>query len=129
MTTTAPSGSHILAEAQKLLDSICHLEDKTGKEIFPRVELPETASGTARKWFEARHGKEVALVQFSVQEGGMPTNVWVPGARTVDASRATFVEFDGSKRDYRGLRVEAASDSVLVASTEWGDGRQVCIYT
>ena len=63
---------------------------------------------SARRWMESHDGAQVN----TLQAGRHP---WAPGAREVDASRATYVKMDGSRRDYAGLRVISASESALFA--------------
>jgi hypothetical protein len=63
---------------------------------------------TLRKFMEANHGKLVSTVQTS--EDG---RVWMPGAREVDASRATYVLLDGSHRSYAGCTVLAHGEGTM----------------
>lgn len=65
-------------------------------------------SGTMRGWFESKHGQAVSTIQIS-ESGG-----WAPMARTVDASRATYVTLDGSRRDYAAMVVIHADSDVLI---------------
>lgn len=92
------------------------------------THLPARPRGTVRKWFEAHDGDTVWTLQAQVAPQGVLSNVWLPGPRTVDASHATFVLLDGSKRDYSGFRVVAADDEVLIAETKWGVSTQFAIY-
>lgn len=65
-----------------------------------------------KSWFESHHGKRVYTQQRSVQTG----DLWEPGPRTVDATRATYVTLDGSRRYYRGMKViEKRPDRLTVA--------------
>lgn len=78
--------------------------------------LASPASGTMSAWFQARHGSAVTTVQVDKRNG----SVWAPIGRVVDArSRKTSVSLNGSSRDYRGMRVEHATDTELVVSDDW----------
>ena len=46
----------------------------------------------------------VNTFQLTVREDGTPYKLWAPGPREVDASRATFARFDGSRRSYAKLQ-------------------------
>ena len=71
-----------------------------------------TATGTARAWFRSHHGGRVDTVQVS-EWGG-----WAPLDREVDASRATYVTLGGSRRDYTGVRVVAATPTAILVETD-----------
>lgn len=91
--------------------------------------LPTTATGTAKAWLTARHGTKVDTLQVTADTEGRLASGWAPGPREVDASRATYATFDGSRRDYAGMTVVAANDTHLVAVAPWGDDAvQVAIY-
>ena len=42
----------------------------------------------------------VDTFQLTVHDDGTPHQLWAPGPREVDTSRATFASFDGSRRSY-----------------------------
>ena len=88
------------------------------------MALDAGPTGTARAWLKARHGKRVDTLQGGQDEHGALTSAWFPGARTVDASAATFVTFDGSRRDYAGMVALGATPDALVVAT----GGQVVAY-
>ncbi len=75
-------------------------------------------TGTMRSWMEARHGALIDTVQVS------PLGPWAPLGRQVNASRATYVTFAGSRRDYAGMRVLGATDQALVVT----DGEDTVLY-
>ena len=88
------------------------------------------AKGTARAWMQAHDAAPVSTLQARVHTSGDVSGVWVPGPRTVDASRASSVSLGGSTRDYRGMRVVAAGPDVLVAVAQWDEDHvHVCVYT
>ena len=89
-----------------------------------RAALSAGPSGTARAWFNAHDGARVDTLQAGHDEHGVLTSAWFPGARTVNASRATFVTFDGSRRDYAGTVVLGSTADALVLAT----GGQVVAY-
>lgn len=78
------------------------------------------AKGTMRDWFRAHHTNLVETLQLG------RLGVWRPGERRVDASRASFVRMDDSRRDYAGLRVVRLSDDALLVADD-GDG-EVVLY-
>lgn len=78
------------------------------------------ASGTVKSWASAHHGSQIATLQ--VTDTG---SAWVPRVRTLDASRATFVTLDGSRRDYAGTRVVAATPEVIA----FVDGATLVIWS
>lgn len=79
-------------------------------------ESGETVQTTMREWFQENHLKKVHTIQC---EGG---RYWKPLFRVVDATRATYVTLDGSRRDYAGWRVEVAtSRTLLVSNRKTGD--------
>lgn len=91
--------------------------------------LPTDKAGTVKGWFQSHHGATVDTLQVTVLSDGTLRNGWAPTGRVIDSkSRATQVSFDQSSRDYQGMRVEAASDICLVASSSWGNDRQLVIY-
>jgi hypothetical protein len=79
-----------------------------------------TAHGTMRAWMTAHDSASVETLQIGID----PLSVWAPGPRTVNAAAATYVEFDGSRRDYAGMHVLGASPTVLAV----GDNHHVIIY-
>lgn len=90
--------------------------------------LPESKQGSAKKWFAKHDGKQVDLIQVSVDAEGNLSQGWAPGPREVDASMASKVLLGGSSRDYKGMVVEAANDDMLIASAPWGESRQMMLY-
>ena len=51
-----------------------------------------------KTWLQS-HGV-VDTFQLTVHGDGTPYQLWAPGPREVDTSRATFASFDGSRRSY-----------------------------
>lgn len=106
-----------------------------------RATLAEVATapaeGTARGWFASRDGAEVHTLQATITaapdaapDAAMAArSVWTPGARRVDASRASYVTLGGSRRDYAGLRVIAATPGALLGLAEFGEDWHVVLYT
>lgn len=92
--------------------------------------LPTTKAGTAKAWFEVNHGRKVDLLQATVLSDGTLRNGWAPTGRVIDSkSLKAYVMFDESRREYKGMRVEAVSDEVMVASSPFGDDtRQIMVY-
>jgi hypothetical protein len=76
--------------------------------------------GTLRDWMRAHDGAQVLTLQVGTDGRG----AWAPGPRTVDASRASFVMLDGSRRDYAGCRVIATGPHGITVDA----GAQVMAY-
>lgn len=68
-----------------------------------------------KRWMTDRHGKIVTTVQTDKRTG----SDWAPGARTVDASRATYVLLDGSRRDYKGMKTVYMDETTLTVEDEF----------
>ena len=54
----------------------------------------------------------VTTLQATVKDG-MVTRLWGPGPRKVNASHATYVQLDGSRRDYAGM------NCIKATATTW----------
>lgn len=81
---------------------------------------PTTPVGTLRKWMTAHDGATVDTLQFRTWCGHDTLAAWAPTDRTIDASRAGSVRFNGSTLDYRGVRVIGADDvSIVTLSDEF----------
>jgi hypothetical protein len=107
-----------LATLKGLLDSVPSDASDYSLTAFGDIlaALGAPASGTAKAWLEARHGAIVDTVQVNIHDG----SAWAPSGRTIDsASRSSATIFDGSTRDYAGLRVLAATDTCLIATNDW----------
>lgn len=70
-----------------------------------------------RKWFEAHDGQTVFTAQMDRTRPDAP--LWYPGPREVDASKATYVTMNGSRRDYKGMKVVEATETTLVVRDDW----------
>ena len=73
---------------------------------------------TMKAWMLDNNGAIVDTVQV---QWGTP---WAPLARTVDASRSTFCELDGSRREYKSMKVVASDADHLIVQ----GGGAVCAY-
>lgn len=73
-----------------------------------------------REWLTSHDGMRVHTIQGNVR------SVWAPMDRTVDASRATYVRLEGSRRDYAGMSVKHHTESVLVTVDSSSD--TLCVY-
>lgn len=87
-------------------------DDGRRDEIAAHLHETTTAgpAGTMRAWFTDHEGQAVN----TLQGGARP---WAPLARTVDASRSTYVRLDGSSRYYAGCRVIGVTDDALLVAT------------
>ena len=70
---------------------------------------------TLKKWMMEHNGQTVSTLQTDKHNG----RTWQPGARMVDATRATYVTLDGSRRDYAGMRVQHNTAHTLTVSDDW----------
>ena len=70
---------------------------------------------TLKKWMAERNGQTVSTLQTDKRTGG----TWQPGARMVDATRATYVTLDGSRRDYAGMRVLNCTEHAITVADDW----------
>lgn len=76
-------------------------------------------------WVTMHDGEAVDTLQATFPDDtGRITMPWAPANRVIKA-RATFATFDGSRRDYRGVKVLASDDNTIVVT----DGDQVWAHT
>lgn len=68
-----------------------------------------------KAWMQSCHGKRVHTQQRDKHNG----RVWTPGPRAVDATRATYVTLNGSRRDYRGMKVIEKTAEQLTVEDGW----------
>ena len=90
-------------------------------------------TGSVKAWMQAHDGENIDTLQANVNAEGVITSAWNPGPRTLRSTQqATQFGFEvgeeQSRREYAGMRLDAVSDTMLVASSQWGDGTQVMIY-
>lgn len=125
-----------LETARRRAEAAARMLDQVGgtwwaDQIRAALAGPQT-HGSLRKWMETRHGQDVETLQVIVplKDGGIAgyAGLWMPGHRTVDASRATRVILDGSHRNYAGVTTTAATDAVYVGFAKWGDDVQLIVY-
>lgn len=68
---------------------------------------------TLKNWMQSHDGQKVHTIQYSSESG----QYWTPASRVVDASHASYVTFNGSRRDYKGMKVvESGVGYVFVQS-------------
>src|SRR4051795_1409755 len=105
----------VLAETLGRLDTADADAFVTNIVTSVRAALYAAPSGSMREWMEAHDGQVVTTIQ--VHNGnGIP---WCPTGRTIDGSTATYVQLSGSRRDYKGMRVIARTDNVLIVADDW----------
>jgi hypothetical protein len=93
------------------------------RRILDTIDTVQTAphrSGTFRKWMEAHNGQTVTTIQLDT----IRETVWAPTGRTIDTSRASFVQLSGSSRYYAGCAVIHSTDTELLIS----DGAVKILY-
>lgn len=73
---------------------------------------------SVREWFEANTGKRVDTAQWQPVGG-----FWGPLQRTVNTDRKTYVTLDGSRRDYKDMRLIYADDTTMWAELYYGKDR------
>lgn len=120
-----------LEAAAALVDKVReeHRSDWDLSTLTPR----NGKTGSVKAWMRAHDGKNIDTLQVNVTRSGELINAWNPGPRllrsTMQATRFWFEVGGGhSSREYAGMRLEAVSDTMLVASTLWGNTTQVMIY-
>lgn len=117
-TTTNPTALTIDGAAATLAALPDSPDVRTAAAML--AAAPTTASGTLRKWMTAHDGETVDTLQFRTWCGHDTLAAWAPTDRTIDASRAGSVRFNGSTLDYRGVRVIGADDvSIVTLSDEF----------
>lgn len=83
--------------------------------LEPMVANP-VPNGTMAKWCQDHDGAIVHTLQTDNRLG----NVWSPLSRTLDAhTYRGKALFNGSARDYAGMRVLAATDWALIVADDW----------
>ena len=117
-TTTDPTALTIDGAAATLAALPDSPDVRTAAAML--AAAPTTPVGTLRKWMTAHDGATVDTLQFRTWCGHDTLAVWAPTDRTIDASRAGSVRFNGSTLDYRGVRVIGADDvSIVTLSDEF----------
>ena len=120
------------------LEAAAALVEKVREEHRPDWDLSTLTprngkTGSVKSWMQAHDGQSIDTLQVNVSPQGVLTNAWNPGPRTLrstmQATRFWFETGGGhSSREYAGMRLEAVSDTMLVASTLWGNTTQAMIY-
>ncbi len=78
--------------------------------------MAASPSSTMAQWCRDHHGQVVHTIQIDNNTG----EVWAPTGRVLDSqSYATKALFDGSTREYAGMRVLAASGEALIVANDW----------
>jgi hypothetical protein len=73
-------------------------------------------SSTMAQWCKDHDGQTVHTIQIDNKTG----EVWAPMGRVLDAhSYATKALFDGSTREYAGMRVLATTGDALIVAADW----------
>lgn len=110
-----------LLDACERLDNSPHEDARRIVRDVRQALVTGVAQGTARSWFEARNGWAVDTVQVSGYDAEGQPKVWAPVNRAINAQRSGYVTLHrdpedtmGSRRDYAGLRVVAATSRVLI---------------
>ena len=117
-TTTDPTALTIDGAAATLAALPDSPDVRTAAAML--AAAPTTPVGTLRKWMTAHDGETVDTLQFRTWCGHDTLAAWAPTDRTIDASRAGSVRFNGSTLDYRGVRVIGADDvSIVTLSDEF----------
>lgn len=117
-TTTDPTALTIDGAAATLATLPDSPDVRTAAAML--AAAPTSPVGTLRKWMTAHDGATVDTLQFRTWCGHDTLAAWAPTDRTIDASRAGSVRFNGSRLDYRGVRVIGADDvSIVTLSDEF----------
>ena len=80
-----------------------HQGSSVAEAIIDAIDNCTDKRPMALKTWLQRHDA-VNTFQLTVHGDGTPYRLWAPGLRRVDASRATFASFDGSRRSYAKLQ-------------------------
>lgn len=103
------------APALAQLEGSKHPDAASMKQQLQEV-MSAAPSSTMAKWCQGHHGQQVHTIQINNHHG----EIWAPLGRLLDAqSYATKALFDGSARDYAGMRVLAANDEALIVADDW----------
>lgn len=104
----------------KLVGILSHENDRE------RFAAPDGKTHRSYKaWVTAHEGARVDTLQASFPDDtGEIYMPWAPANRMVEA-RSTFALFNGSRRDYKGVKVLASDENTIVAT----DGEQVWAHT
>lgn len=115
LTTTPASGLDTLRTAGEKLAA---MKDNTTAQLISTellAAIDGSPRGTMKAWMQERHGRFVQTVQVDNRTSSM----WAPGARIVHARASTYVELDGSRREYAGMRVLAVTATTLIVADNW----------
>lgn len=132
--TLAVARDRIAAVRDRLREATGETADWAG--ILDRALIAEPG-GTLKAWMQAHHDAEVKTFQTTIKVAlyGQPVielidDWWIPGARRVDAARATRVVLDGSEREYAGVTTFVATEDLYVGFGKWGDDRvQLIVFS
>lgn len=110
MTNTTDAFAPTIAKLEGLGDN------PFAKRFLAGLTAPRVApKGTMRAWMESHNGQTVDTVQITNRTG----DSWTPIERKIEATRAGKVLLNDSARDYKGMRVLSATDSVLIVADDW----------
>jgi hypothetical protein len=114
--------TNVAPSLEKLRDHLEGLDVDRNPGVVAALAIvnaaPTLPRGTMRSWFTAHNGQAVSTIQLS------PFSLWAPRGRIIDASHATFILLDGSRRYYEGCRVVGANDDMLTVVND----TEVIIY-
>lgn len=99
---------------ERILDRLAEIERPVAR-MWEGVLVAEDLSPSPlamRKFVENHDMLETLQVTFD--HDGKITQIWAPGPREVDASHATYVKLDDSRRDYAGIVHIAHSDETWI---------------
>lgn len=132
--TLAAARDRIIAVRDSVREASGATADWAG--ILDRA-LIATPGGTIKAWMQAHHDDEIQTFQTTIKVAHFGQAIiepiddwWIPGARRVDAARATRVLLDGSEREYAGVTTFIATEDLYVGFGKWGDDRvQLIVYS
>lgn len=115
ITTSPTSGLETIRAAGHKLAAMT--SNRTAQLIATELlaAIDGTARGTMKAWMQARNGLYVQTLQVDNRTSVM----WAPGARIVHSRPSTYVQLDGSRRDYAGMRVIAVTATALIVADDW----------
>lgn len=99
---------------ERVLDRLATVERPIAR-MWERVISSDDLSTTpmSMKNFVENHDM-LETLQVKFDDTGKIIELWAPGPREVDASHASYVKLDGSRRDYAGVVHMAHNDETWI---------------
>lgn len=94
------------------------------REALQRARTPK--SGNLKKWFTEHQNDAILTYQweYDLENPQSVRYYWQPGSRKVSRLRASYVELNGSRSDFAGVKTIYADSEYYVGH----DNRRVVVY-